>query len=171
MKTQSLPSVERERDILAGLSDAIEEIGADYVLPFRFRSDRTSKTSHHLIFVCKHFRGYEKMKEIMAEESSEHTQGVASFESDPSVTSQQQELGLWQGPLDRLKETLLEEFAGQELRMRKIYELHSVNRPYIARNYKQALLELETEGRITASKHKKGTFGDNVLASFPRLAG
>jgi three-Cys-motif partner protein len=50
-----------------------------YVLPFSFKNDAGTRTSHHLIFVSKHPLGYSIMKEIMAAESSLHEQGVPSF--------------------------------------------------------------------------------------------
>jgi hypothetical protein len=41
-------------------------------------------------------------------------------------------------------------------------------KPYIKKNYKDVLVELEEEGKITASSHRKGTFADSVMAIFPR---
>jgi hypothetical protein len=77
-------------------------------------------------------------------------------------------------PLEDLKELLIRDFAGQTLTMREIYERHSVNTPYIDKNYKQVLIELEAEGKVIAdppaSKRKpfKGepTFGDKVRVTF-----
>ena len=71
-----------------------------------------------------------------------------------------------------LQDSLLEAYAGQTLSMRTIYEEHSVDTPYIASNYKEALKNLENDGKITArksdgSKRRKGTFADDVLATFP----
>ena len=49
---------------------------------------RGSRTSHHLIIVSKHFRGYEIMKETIAKESSSAEHGVASFEYNPARRDQ-----------------------------------------------------------------------------------
>ena len=54
------------------------------VLPFGFTNERGTRTSHHLIFVSKHFKGYEIMKGVMASESSSSTQGVPSFRYNPA---------------------------------------------------------------------------------------
>jgi len=56
--------------------------------------------------------------------------------------------------------------------MREIYEDQSVDTPYIASNYKKALINLENNGKIAArksdgSKRRKETFADDVLATFP----
>ena len=72
-------------------------------------------------------------------------------------------------PIDDLKKILLGEFAGRTLTMREIYEQHNVDTPYVSKNYKTVLWELEEEGKITASKHRKGTFGDSVMVTFPKL--
>ena len=161
---QSTPQI-RELTIVEELCQAIRSSGPKYVLPFRFRDDRGSRTSHHLIFVSKHFRGYEIMKDIMARKSSDSEQGVATFEYNPA-DEQQSFLFEFSRPLDDLGAMLLREYAGKELEMYEIYEQHSVDRPYIKKNYKQTLLQLEEQGKIMASKHRKNTFGDNVLVTF-----
>lgn len=79
-----LKASEREYLIVEELSKSLREKGAAYVLPFTFKNESGARTSHHLIFATKHFRGYEIMKGIMARESSEHHQGVASFEYSPA---------------------------------------------------------------------------------------
>jgi len=74
---------ERETVVVQALCDALKNNGSKFVLPFRFRNDQGNRTSHHLIFISKHFRGYEIMKEIMHKESTDCIDGVASFEYNP----------------------------------------------------------------------------------------
>jgi hypothetical protein len=58
--------------------------------------------------------------------------------------------------------------------MREIYEDHSVDTPYTDKNYKEALRQLETAGKITAdppaAKRPKRagvtTFADHVKVTF-----
>ena len=83
IELESLNPPEREATILNALSSALKELGGDYVLPFRFRSEIGNRISHHLIFVTKHPKGYEVMRDMMAGASSSHYQGVASFEYSP----------------------------------------------------------------------------------------
>ena len=85
-------SQEREILIVEELCQALKSYGSRYVLPFRFKNDRGKRTSHHLIFISKHFRGYEIMKDIMARESTSDTQGVPSFEYNPADFLPQQAL-------------------------------------------------------------------------------
>ncbi len=74
---------ERELEIVEELAKALKEMGGKYVLPFRFRDEKGNRASHHLVFVSKHFKGYEIMKEVMAKESSTADQGVPSLEYNP----------------------------------------------------------------------------------------
>lgn len=161
---------ERESLIIEKLSTSLKEMGARYVLPFTFKNEYGTRTSHHLIFISKNFKGYEIMKDIMAKESSERDQGVPSFEYSPASKSNPFLFELSR-PLDDLEEMLLKEFAGQKLMMRLIYECHSVDKSYIRANYKNVLTKMETAGKIEAdppaAKRRRGTFGDNVVVSFP----
>ncbi|MBK8168548.1 MAG: three-Cys-motif partner protein TcmP [bacterium] len=159
----------RELTVVGELCEAIRALGPRFVLPFRFRDDRGTRTSHHLIFVSKHFKGYEIMKEIMAAESSGAEQGVAKFEYNPVQTQTakpQQLLFMLSRPLEELGDMLLKDFAGKTLTMSDIYQQHNIDRPYIKKNYKQVLAQLENQGSIETGPHRKGTFGDSVVVAF-----
>jgi len=167
---EPLPPIERELLIVEELCTALRALGPRYVLPFRFKDNHGTRTSHHLIFVSKGFKGYEIMKEIMAKECSGSAQGVPSFEYNPvdaRLAIRQPLLFELTRPLDDLGDMLLKAFSGQTVTMYRIYEQHNVDRPYIKKNYKTVLMKLEDEGRIIASSHRKGTFGDTVQATFP----
>ena len=169
-RLEPLSPAERDVEIIEELCQAIKEMGPKYVLPFRFKDERGVRTSHHLIFVSKHFLGYEKMKDIMAGESSRAEQGVASFEYNPvdiKRTSRQGLLFQLSRPLDDLGDMLLTEYAGRTLTVQQIYEQHSVDRRYTRQNYSQVLIELAADRKITTSPHRKHTMGDSVMITFP----
>lgn len=165
---------EREFAIVEELAQALKEMGGRYVLPFRFKRETGQRTSHHLVFVSKSAKGYSLMKEIMAKASSEKQQGVASFEYNPATERQPLLFSLSQ-PLSELKNQLLVRFAGKTLSMGAIYEQHNEDTPFVERNYKDALIELEAEGLITveppATKRRpyqgKASFGEKVMVTFP----
>jgi three-Cys-motif partner protein len=165
---------DRELTVVEAICDALKEMGGKYVLPFRFRHKIENRTSHHLIFVSKHVKGYEIMKEIMAKESTDQAQGVPSFEYNPATASQPLLFDL-NRPLDELGTMLLDRFSGKTITMREVYEQHHVGKPYIEKNYKAVLSSLETQGKISAdppaSKRRKikgeVTFGDSVKVTFP----
>jgi len=139
-----------------------------------FRNAAGNRTTHHLIFVSKHVRGYEIMKDVMARESSSTEQGVPSFEYN-QASKNQPFLSNFLKPLDSLAAELLERFAGKRMSMLDVYDRHHVDTPFIKANYKEALRNLEANGQIKtdppAPKRKmiKGqrSFGDDVIVTFP----
>jgi three-Cys-motif partner protein len=170
----SLGPDQREMVILEELAQALKVMGGKYVLPFRFRSLTGMRTTHCLIFVTKHFKGYEIMKGIMAAESSTFEQGVPSLSYSPADASTPLLFSLSR-PLDALEDLLLARFAGRTLTMKRIYEIHSVDTPYIDKNYRDALARLEARGKIVANppaaeRRRRGgapTFADHVEVTFP----
>ncbi len=173
-KLQALKPKERELTIVEDICEALQEMGGKYVLPFSFKNEKGNRTSHHLIFVSKHFKGYEIMKGIMAKESSEQNQGVPSFEYNPATSMQPLLFELYR-PLDELEAMLLDTFAGKTITMKEIYLQHNVGKSYISKNYRTALNNLEGQGKITAEKpaHQRPkrngeiTFADSTKVTFP----
>lgn len=146
-KLAGLSAAERELAVVDGVSQALVAMGGKFVLPFRFRDARGSRTSHYLIFVSKHVLGYTIMKGIMAGESSSHIQGVPSFEFSPATEAQPFLFELAR-PLDDLSPMLLEHFFGRTLSTKEIFDQHHVGRPYVMANYKAVLSELEKAGKV-----------------------
>lgn len=173
-KVQGLRPYEREQTIIASLSESLKEMGAKFILPFRFRSEDNNRTTHHLVFTTKHFKGYEIMREIMGKESSEENQGVPSFEYSSKVERWPRLIEAT--PVDDLAEMLLHDLAGERLTARQIFEQHSVGRMYLERNYKSALVSLEASRKIITKppanerRSRKGevTFANHVLVTFPK---
>jgi three-Cys-motif partner protein len=166
---------ERELTIVEAIGKSLQDMGGKYILPFCFKNDAGTRTSHHLILVTKHVKGYEIMKEIMARESSNTQQGVPTFEYNPASLKYPMLFELSR-PLDDLGDMLLQQFAGRTMTMAEVYNKHHVGKPFIKGNYKSVLAKLETEGKIRAippadrRKKVKGklTFADSVDVSFPR---
>ena len=73
--------------------------------------------------------------------------GVPAFEYSPATEYQPLLFELFR-PLDDLENMLLNDFAGQTIKMIDIYEQHHVDKRYIKKNYKDTLLKLEAEGKI-----------------------
>jgi hypothetical protein len=160
----------REALILEELATEIKTLGGTHVLPFTFRNSSGTRTSHKLVFVSKSFKGYAIMKDIMAKESSTEDQGVPSLTYSPADWSMPLLFSL-QRPLDQLRGSLLRDFAGQEASVAEIYERHSVDTPYVMKNYKEILKQLEVERKISVRSLKgtrrKGTLADHLLVRFP----
>lgn len=160
----------REAAVLEALANEIKALGGKYVLPFTFRNSTGTRTSHKLIFVSKHFKGYEIMKDIMAKESSTEDEGVPSFAYSPADASMPLLFSLAQ-PLSKLKSDLLHKFAGRTLSLSSIYEEHSVDTPYIQKNYRTIIGSLEKDGGVsvysTKGQRRAGTYPDHVMITFP----
>jgi three-Cys-motif partner protein len=166
----ALTAAKRELLIVEKISEALQEMGGKYVLPFCFKNEEGTRTSHYLIFVSKHILGYKIMKGIMGKESSKTEQNVPSF-SYCAADKTMPVLFELARPLDDLEGMLLNEFAGQTLTMRGIFDRHHVGRPYLDKNYKDALGSLEAKGKIDADppagERRKNTFADGVKVRFP----
>ncbi len=154
---------------MQALTDALKDLGATFVVPFRFRMDDADRTSHYLVFVSKNFLGYKIMRGVMAKESSYRIDGVPSFEYNPNPPLFHPD----GRSVEALGASLTVELAGKTMTVEEIFEFHSPDRLYIDRNYKDALLRLEAKERIIASPpasdRRKGTLADHIKITFPRL--
>jgi three-Cys-motif partner protein len=165
----------REIAIVEEISTALKEMGGRYVVPFCFKNQVGTRTSHYLIFVSKHVKGYEIMKDVMAAASSMVNQGVPTFAYCPADQTMPFLFELAR-PLDQLESLLLKDFVGQTLPMEEVYNRHHVDRPFIKRNYKAALVSLESKGKIACDPpaerrlRRKGvvTLAGQVVVAFPQ---
>jgi three-Cys-motif partner protein len=162
---------QREATIVEELASALKEHGGGqprFVLPFCFKNLKGKRTTHHLVLVTKHFKGYDVMKGIMAKASSKQEDGVASFTYCPPTGREQPLLFRLSRPLDDLREALLDDFSGRQDTMRSIYEKHSVDTPFGSKNYKDVLAMMEKNGEICTSGRKSPRgFADDILVTFP----
>ena len=158
----------RESTIVNALVVALQKFGHRYVLPFCFKNETGRRTTHHLIFVTKNFKGYEVMKEIMAKSSSLQEQGVSSFSFSSADSNRQALLFELNRPIDDLKQMLLEDYRGRTIEMGALYKEHSVGRPFLSRHYKEVLRSLEHAGAIeTIGRRSMRGFADYILIRFP----
>jgi three-Cys-motif partner protein len=175
-----LSPANRERAILKALRTGLRELGGQHVVTFRFRR-KNGRTSHYLIFVMKHELGCNVMRDVMAGMSSrKDADGVPSFEYDPRVGEDQTELDIREGGrLGKPKENLQKHGAGRTMTVRAIFNGHSHAathcRPYVIANYKDALRQLEAEGKVAVVRPSSGrkmwrgkaTMPDEAWLTFP----
>lgn len=167
-------SEQREIVVVQTLCEALRKSGSKYVLPFRFKNEKGSRTSHHLIFLSKSFIGYNIMKDIMYKESSENFCGVASFEYNPRIMNFRQGslFDMLSRPLDDLEGMLLEQYAGTTIDFKQLFEEHSIDKPFIKKNYQDVLKTFLEDKKIIAYNPKtgkpprKGTFSENMRITF-----
>jgi three-Cys-motif partner protein len=170
VRLDGLLPYEREQEMIREFCDLLKQMGAKYTLPFCFRHRSKDQTSHYIIHASKHPKGYGLMKEIMEPYSIKDDDGVPAFTFDPKG-----QLTLnFNRPLRELCRLLLKEFVGESLEAGKIYANHQTKTRFTKRNYKDALLLLEEEGKISVDvpvvkrPMKKGrpTIGDKRVITF-----
>ena len=99
---------------------------------------------------------------------------MASFEYNPVDISGGKQLSLLDllaRPLEDLENMLLQEYAGRTIDFMNLYEQHSVDKPYIKKNYKDVLRGMYEQSKITALNEKgkpprKGTFANGMRITF-----
>jgi hypothetical protein len=144
---KALTPDKRELMIIERISEGLQEMGGEYVLPFYFRNEQGTRTKHYLIFVSKNVTAYTIMKGIMGGESSKHEQGVPSFsycEADKSMPL----LFDLARPLDDLEELLLNNFSGKTLTMKQIFDQHHVGSRICPRIIKRRLHHWRKKARL-----------------------
>jgi three-Cys-motif partner protein len=167
---ERLRPAQREEAILKAMQGAIKNLGAQ-VGKFTYRSKTGSRATHHLLCVSKHRQGMALFKEISAKESTSFDYDVPSLEHDPSAEIYQQ--GLF-SPLAELEEELLATYAGKVLTPDQIYHDHHNGKPYILKNYRQALLHLEETGAVRidpprTNRPRSESFPRETLVTFARV--
>jgi hypothetical protein len=148
---------------------AIKGLGAQFG-KFTYRSETGSRPTHHLVCVSKHRQGMALFKEISAKESTRFDDDVPSLDHNPGTDPAQ---NLLFSPLEQLENELEATFAGQVLTAEQIYHSHHNGRPYILKNYRQALLHLEEIGRVDIDpppdkRARKESLPPNARVSFGR---
>jgi three-Cys-motif partner protein len=169
---QSMSPAEREAFIVEEMMNALKEMGGQFVLPFRFRNAAGSRTTHHLFFVSKHFRGYEIMRDVMYKHSHKDL-AAARFEYNPATASCPSLFELLR-PLGELEDLLLADCAGRTFVIRQLFESHSVGKPFVLKNYREVLLRMEGEGKVKMDPpcppRRRNTLAEHVKITFPGRA-
>ena len=164
-----LGPAQREQAILKAMMDAIKGLGAR-AEKFTYRSETGTRTTHHLVCVSKHPQGIALFKEISAKESTRFDDNVPSLDHNPGTDPAQ---GLLFSPLTQLEEELVTTFAGKILTTEEIYHEHHNGRPYVIKNYRQALLHLEETGAVQidpprVTRRQPDTLPGTARITFPR---
>ncbi|HEY0137214.1 MAG TPA: three-Cys-motif partner protein TcmP [Nannocystis sp.] len=139
---------EREEAIIRYYEDLLRaNTSGKYVASFRVEKEDRRTTSHYLIHVAQHHRGFSIMKDVMwsVGRTSEGKGGLLFEQASYSRTE-----ALFRPGWDSVKTSILEELRAGPKCVAYFYgEL--VERPenrLCAAAYRNALLELETEGKI-----------------------
>jgi three-Cys-motif partner protein len=163
-----LRPTQREQAILKAMMDGVKAFGAQ-AGKFTYRSQTGTRPTHHLVCVSKHKQGMALFKEISAKESTRFDDSVPSLDHNPADDDAQ---GLLFSPLAQLEDELVTAFAGKILTTDQIYHEHHNGRPYVIKNYRQALLHLEETGAVQVdpprtTRRQPDTLPATARVSFP----
>ena len=174
--TNNYSQEEKEMRIMSMLYDsirvaALEHAGADkvYMLPFCFKAKKGSRTSHYIIQVTKHVRGFMLMKDVMAKKSSSVVDDVPNFTFLNSEYTQGSLRELLEHPLEDLADELLNTYAGRQITTLALIEDHTIHTLFTKNNYKTVLYQLFADKRIQVNRspQRANTFADDIVIMFP----
>lgn len=140
---------EKEAIVLDQLKAVMKDAGGVYFQPFPFRVNAGNSSRQHLIYLGKHSKGLEVMKDVMAASSTMHQSGVPvmGFTEGPEQHSL-----FTPDPIPELQNELTRVFAGRTLTVGQIFEEHHVtSERYILRNYQEALRRLELSSSVVTT--------------------
>lgn len=174
LKRLGAPRRRAVKEVLNAFIRASREIGAKYELHLQFNFPYSKRISHHLVFLSKHHRGFDLIKEVMSKESIK-VDGIAQYVYIESSEVSAEQLGLdVVGPMGELKEKLLVRFRNSRHKIVDLIETcHKEAWKYTEKNIKDALklLERDSKKKIVVvpprgKKRKPGTMGDNNTIIF-----
>lgn len=172
-KIEGVSGQERESIIVNEMSEAIRDIGIEYVLPFRFKAEGKNRTSHYIIFASKKVIGFNIMKGIMYNIGEKDFNGIGQFEFVPSCDKKGMQLSiidLFSTPFEDFKIELCKRYKGKIISMQALYNQDSPRTRFVSKQYKDALIELEQAGVISCdkpyAKRRPGTLSDSTIIKF-----
>jgi|GEM_PF-322429 len=154
------PHLDRELALLELYQQQLhEQAGVNYTFPFKVSEDEKKQTTYYLIHATNHPLGCEIMKEIMYNAG---TRGRFGF-----LGPEEGQMALSNYDLKELKEYLMNTFSKQTVSFKEII-LKTVDKtPFVKKEYKQALVELENEEKIfIEGKGAKGAISDKSMIYF-----
>jgi three-Cys-motif partner protein len=161
---------QREEAVVAQLLRSLRGVGGEYGQHFCFDNPEGTRTSHYLVHVTKNLKGHNVMKDVMGRASPWATDGVPSFWCGPKPAPDL--FSSFDSPLDELKRLLLADCSGRRATVGELWQQHGAGRPFIERNYKDAVRELEEAGRVVIEcpagrRRPKRFLPDWLVVHFP----
>lgn len=141
----------RENIVINEISEALQDCGLQYILPFRFKFEKKDRTSHYLIFASKHVLGFNIMKEIMYNTGEKDINGIGKFEFIPACDKENYQLSIinmFDTSIEDFKNHLLNTYSGKTILLKDLYYLDTVNNKFIMKQYQEALTDLEEKDKI-----------------------
>ncbi len=143
-----------------------------YSWPFRVCTSEKVQTLYYLLHVTNNYKGHSIMKDIMFKQSA---QGNFDYLGPQDIAARSQMKLFDINSIKDLRKLLLERFRCKKIGYDRIQEEVCMpwfsEPPYLDKHYREALRELEKEGKVIVnritSKTPKGLSGDDVI-NFPQ---
>jgi len=133
---------------------------AKYTLPFKINADERLQTTYYLIHATNHPLGCEIMKEIMYKAGTEGRFGYLGPAEGQMTLTQYHDLS-------KFKEYLQKRFYGRNLTYKNVRHETLMETEFIKKHYRDALLELESEGKVSINgKGPKGGLPNHANIMF-----
>lgn len=162
----------RDRLIVNTLESKLLQRKSVYMVRLAMEFEDKRLTSHHLVFICKHHRGFAIMKEIMAGFSlvDEFEIPLWLYKRSASERKPVDRLGLDEQIL-KLEQKLLSDFAGEVVKAGNLIErCHMSKYMYTEKNMKRAIDRLDIAGKVSIDvPREKRMRGGQVTLGEPRV--
>lgn len=131
-----------------------------YYTAFKFQEEDNEATSHYILHITKHHRGFDLVKQIYNDFANVGTifDGVNTYTFDAKKLEDERVELFDQDSMniDRLKETLSKNFKGRKLSAIQLFEEHQKDTLYSRHHYSVALRKLVDEKKLVS------TFSDGI---------
>ncbi len=145
IKLLHLPEEARQEALVALYrTQLMKEAGVKFVWPFRVSHTEKREVIYHLLHASNHFKALMLMKGIMYNQGAE---GAFTYFGPDEAHFGRDQARLGPFDLGPIKKLLVEKFGGKELAFEDIMQ-ETWDTPYVEKNYRQAIHELQEEGRV-----------------------
>ena len=153
---QDLSGSDREhalRDLY--ITQLREHAGVEFVFPFRVCMTEKSQTLYYLIHATNNFKGLFLMKGIMYNQGAG---GTFAYLGPEDYTAKHQTM-LFADDTPSLKKFLAQKFKGETVTYEDIEEKTYLETRFIDKHYREALKDLEKEGKVKINRISSKKFG------------
>lgn len=144
-----------------------EEAKVKYSCPFRVCTPDKIQTLYYLLHVTNNLKGHSIMKNVMFNQSSK---GNFAYLGPEEITARAQTTLFDVHSIQDLKKYLMERFKGKSIGYKEIQEQVCTpwyaEPPYIEKHYRNALKDLEKEGKVKVKRitsKEKGLAGNDMI--------
>jgi len=131
-----------------------------YYTAFKFKEEDNEATSHYILHITKHPRGFDLVKQIYNDFANVGTvfDGINTYTFDAKeIKNEKIELFDTKSMnVDRLKNEIYSDYTKKEISAMKLFDEHHKNNLYSRRHYSEALRKLVFEGKL------ESIFTDNL---------